>query len=392
MKIMYLSYWGLEEGLTQSSVLPHLHVLAGKSYVSQIIFLTVERGGEEVKMADEGDKITHFPLYSKNLPIGLVNKISDFILFRNEMIRQVRAHGIDKVICRSSLAGAIGYLVFRKTGIPFIVESFEPHADYMLDARVWSRYGLKYLFQKYWEYKVIVYAQDVVTVSRHYSDHLASTYRKAFHTFGCAVDQRQFAFDPPARDRMRRQLGFEDHHLVGIYVGKFGSLYYDEDAYGIFRRALDFFGSSFRLVILTPASSDEVYARLTQHGIPRDLVTVDLVPHSRVPDYLSASDFAFSMVRPAPVRLFCSPIKDGEYWANGLPILSAEGIGEDSEIIRTEDGGAVFSENLGDLEAALSHIQDLVQGNERAGRIAAIAAKYRSFEPLDMLYDQVLKA
>jgi hypothetical protein len=293
------------------------------------------------------------------------------------------------MICRSSLAGAIGYLVSKRTKTPFIVESFEPHADYMLDAGVWDKNGIKYRFQKFWEDKIINHAAAVITVSKYYAEAILSQNNRMVYSFGCAVDIEQFTFNEQMRNMIRKRLNIEGC-LVGIYVGKFGDIYYGEEAHTIFKSAFEYFGEKFRLIILTPNSKEEILTSLKSTSIDTEKVFVDLVPHTEVPEYLSAADFAFSMVRPAPVRMYCSPIKDGEYWANGLPVLSADGIGEDSDIIKSENAGAIFSNNLSDLTTSLQKLDRLIKGNNRIGSIREIAVRYRNFDELNHLYNEIL--
>ncbi|MEQ9305888.1 MAG: glycosyltransferase [Marinoscillum sp.] len=321
MKIIYLSYWGFSDGLTQSSVLPHLKVLAAKAYIDQIVFLTIERKDDTSTGEIQIPKVFHQPLYSQNLKIGLFNKVNDFRIFTKQIVRIVKEYNIDEILCRTSLAGSLGYLASRKTQTPYHVESFEPHADYMLDGKVWARWGFKYLFQKYWEYQIIETAQSVVTVSEFFTNRIKTRTRGQVYTFACAVDHEKFKFSEAKRRTTRSRLGILDSETVGIYVGKFGDIYYDHKAFEIFREVFNQI-PDFRLIVLTPQDKSWVCDRFKDFEIELKKCHVARVPHDEVSEYLSASDFAFSMVRPSPVRLYCSPIKDGEYWANGLTIFS----------------------------------------------------------------------
>lgn len=389
MKVLYISYWGLNDGLTQSSVLPHIRILSQMHEVSKIYFVTIERGAERMGSPELGPQVVHMVLRSKRLPVNFLEKVNDFWFFPRTLKAWISRYSIDLMVCRSSPAGALGAIINRRTGIPFIVESFEPHAEYMLDAKVWSRWGLKYFFQSRWEQRIVQKATGIITVSRHYKDKLKLDRSASIETFPCAVNVGQFEFDMGLRKAIRSKLGFENK-LVGIYVGKFGDIYYDQTAFFIFKRAYDLLGEEFRLIVLSPVEKSIVLHALKKENFPIEKVFVDKVPHQEVPAYLSAADFAFSMVRPAPVRLYCSPIKDGEYWANGLPILSPEGVGEDSEIIVSENAGAVFREDLGDLDEAILKIKMLSAG-DRKGHIRSVAAKYRSFDPLVGIYRGVFK-
>ncbi len=194
----------------------------------------------------------------------------------------------------------------------------------------------------------------------------------------------------PDRRAVRKQLAIPDSALVGIYCGKFGDIYYKEKAFEILLRAQQFFGENFRLVILTPQDKDTIRQQLIEASFEVSKMYIDLVSHHKVPQYLSAADFAFSMVRPSHVRKYCSPIKTGEYWANGLPVLSAHDIGDDSKIIDESNGGSLFRDDLSDLEGAFEKIQGIVGRIRPDPGIVDLAIKYRNFKDLPALYNRIL--
>ena len=142
MNILFLSYWGIEEGLTQATVLPHVKLLASFNEVDTVVLATIER--HETFSSPVIENVVHVPLVSKNHSNVLVNKVNDFVAFRRKIVQLVRLHDIKLMICRSSLAGGIGYLVHRATHIPYVVESYEPHAQYMWESGVWHRADPRY--------------------------------------------------------------------------------------------------------------------------------------------------------------------------------------------------------------------------------------------------------
>ena len=178
---------------------------------------------------------------------------------------------------------------------------------------------------------------------------------------------------------------------VGIYVGKFGDIYYDEEAFELFRAAADHFGPRFRVIILTPNAEADVRRKLAAVGLGPDRAFVTKAPHAEVPDYLSAADFAFSPIRPAPCRLFCSAIKIGEYWASGLLVLVTPGVGDDSAIIEAETGGAVFDLNEpGSVPVALARLAALMRSPGHRARIHELAVRHRSLNRAREAYQALL--
>ncbi|MDJ0364545.1 hypothetical protein QMK33_05225 [Hymenobacter sp. H14-R3] len=388
MRILFLGYWGLNEGLTTSTVFPHLRLLQERSDVEAIRLVTIERGMEaqaELTFAPgfEANKISFEPLRSKPAGNVFLNKIEDFTRFPNELVKQVAAFKPDFILARGSPAGALAYLVWKKTKLPFYVESFEPHADYMLESGVWRAYDPRFLFQQYWEKRQKQLALGLMPVAENYRQQLMKEGVPAERivTVPCSVNAAAFAFEAGVRARVRERLDWPAEVVVGVYVGKFGSIYYDEEAFQVFRTAADFFGAAFRLIILTPDPLPEVQAKLAAAGLAASQVFVTKAAHHEVPDYLSAADFAFATIKPAPCRLFCSAIKIGEYWASGLPVLLPEGIGDDSDIINKEGGGAIFNlDRPISVPEALGNVaQQMAQPGYRQ-QVRQLAERHRSIE------------
>lgn len=398
MRILFLSYWGLHDGLTISTVFPHLRLLQEREDVEAIRLVTIERGPHAqdelfFSPAFEVNKISFEPLRSRQSRNVILNKIEDFTRFPTELGRQVAEFKPDFIVARGAPAGALAYLVWQKTKLPFYVESFEPHADYMLESGVWRRYDPRYLFQRYWEKRQKQLALGLMPVAENYRRQLivegVSASRIA--TVPCSVDAAAFAFATDGRLRVRQQLGWATTDTVGIYVGKFGGIYYNEEAYIVFRAAADACGPTFRLIVLTPDSAEMVQRKLDAVGLEASVVHVTKAFHHEVPDYLSAADFAFATIKPAPCRLFCSAIKIGEYWANGLPVLISPGVGDDSAIAEAEGGGAVFDLGQpGSLTQSLKRLMQLMQDPSYRTRIPELALHHRHLDLARHAYTQLL--
>jgi glycosyltransferase involved in cell wall biosynthesis len=400
MRILFLGYWGLNDGLTTSTVFPHLQILQERADVTAIRLVTIERGAEaqaDLRFAPgfKTDKISFEPLRSKPSGNIILNKIEDFTRFPNELVKQVAEFRPDFILARGAPAGALAYLVWKKIKLPFYVESFEPHADYMLESGVWRRYDPRYLFQKHWEKRQKQLALGLMPVAENYRQQLVQEGVPAGRvvTVPCSVNAQDFAFSAEARARVRQRLNWAADAVVGVYVGKFGGIYYDAEAFAVFRAAANHFGPAFRLLVLTPDPVAEVQRKAAAAGIAADALFVIKAPHHEVPDYLAAADFAFATIKPAPCRLFCSAIKIGEYWASGLPVLVPPGVGDDSAIIATEGGGAVFDlSQPNSVEAALLNLRKVLQQPGYRDDTHALAVRYRSVERARQAYNALLGA
>jgi glycosyltransferase involved in cell wall biosynthesis len=383
MRILFLSYWGLDDPLTISTVFPHLRLLQQRPDVESILLVTIERNGTKpiFQPTFSTDKLTYAPLVSEPGRNVLVTKTDDFLRFPKKLSKLAAGHRSTFLLARGAPAGALAYLVWKQNKLPFYVESFEPHADYMLESGVWKRYDPRYLFQRHWERKQKQLARGLMPVAENYRQQLIREGVAAdkIVTVPCSVDVTAFGYDEARRRLVRQQLSFEDEAPVGIYVGKFGDIYYDAEAFDLFKAAADHFGSAFRLIILTPNAQSEVRAKLTKVGLTEAQVFVTKAPHTDVPGYLSAADFAFAPIKPAPCRLFCSPIKVGEYWAAGLPVLLTEGVGDDSAIIRQEGGGAIFNLDLpSTVPVAIQQVAEELKEPKYRQKAVALAQRHRS--------------
>jgi hypothetical protein len=395
MRILFISYWGFADPLTTATVLPHLQVLQDRADVAAIRLVTVERGPDALQVPTlqlpfENQKITFEPLLSPPGQSVLVTKTNDFRRFPRELSAQARAFEADFIVARGAPAGALAYLVQQQTGLPFYVESFEPHAEYMRKAGVWRWYDPRYIFQQYWENQQKRRAAGLMPVAENYRRQLIAEGVPAERiiTVPCSVSLTDFAFNAEKRAQMRHQLALPADALVGVYVGKFGGIYYDEEAFQLFKQTADFFGSGFRLLLLTPQASAEVQAKLVAAGFDPTRAIVTRVPFAEVPTYLSTADFAYGLHRPTP---YVSPIKVGEYWANGLPVLLTAGVGDDSGIIANEGGGAVFDlTQSGSVAQALHGIQAQLADLGHRETIHALAARYRSVERAREAYAALL--
>lgn len=398
MNILYLGYWSIEESLTASTIFPNLERLSSYRAINKIVFSTIERDKSYVKYnGPERKKINFHPLYSLNLHFDLITKIFDFILFPIKLKRLCKTYKIDKIIARGSAAGALVFKVSKILNIPLVVESFEPHADYMEESGIWSKDSLKYWFQKKWENEIKKDADFLAVVSNNYAEQLGKegVSQEKIFVVPCCVDLENFKFSDDKRLALRRNLEINENQMVGVYVGKFGGTYYDEESFEIFYHTFDFFNKNLFIIILTPHDKEDVKNRLLLKGLPESNFFIDKVPHHEVPAYLSAADFAFSTVRPSPSKKFCSAVKNGEYWANGLPILTSDGIGDDTSIIRNEKkGGAIFDLSKNNLLEALEDLNKLLHNSSREElnvSICGLAEKYRNFKSAHVFYDKIFE-
>jgi len=388
MNILFISYWGINEGLTQSTVIPNIKILLQNRSIYKVILITIER--EEIpKPVYISDKTEHIPILSKSNSIPYLGNILDFITIPRTINKLCAVFKINKIIARGAPGGALAYMISKRNDIPFFVESFEPHSDYMKESGVWKKWSLKYLFQKRWEKKQCQTASGIMTVSEGYTKLLTNRLHREIkiRTVPCAVNMADFKYNLTDRIKIRKDLNLKDDQIVGIYVGKFGGLYIDLDEINKLRPLFEYF-ENLNLIILTSNPVHEVRTAFDPIIKSKENIFIKNISYNEVPKFLSAADFGLSLNKRFQSGRFLSPIKHGEYWANGLPVLMTDGIGDESSFLEEEKGGVLFNEH--NLMSSLNKLQRILDDPNHRKKIPELARKYRSFDKVKQAYERMI--
>lgn len=386
--VLFLGFWGVNDPLTTATIVPGIRTLIDGLGVPRVVLGTVERGTERT-WDRPIDHVDHLPWRARELGLRLVSRTVDHLGHVRQLVKAVRRHRTGLIIARASTAGSFGYSVSRITGVPLVVESFEPHADYMADCGEWDRRSMIHRLSRRMEQRQITHALALITVAHSYREHLVAGGAGAHRVFTapCPVDADAFRFDADQRARLRAHIG-ATAHIVGVYAGKFGGMYHDHVAFTVFARTAARFEGRFKLVILTPEDRGRVVKGLDDAGFPMEHAFVDRVPHHEVPGWLSAADVAFALYKGTPSSRYLSPVKIGEYWACGLPVVLTAGVADDGAIIASEGtGGTVFDPAHDDPGAA---VERALVGADRA-RIRDLALRHRSLEATRRAYEGVFE-
>jgi glycosyltransferase involved in cell wall biosynthesis len=391
--LLFLDYWSLNEPLTQATVLPTLQMVLAERLADRIILVTVERGAHAVEEGgDLAPGIHHVPLTASRWPLRPAARGWDLVRMVPRVAHIVRREKAGFIMARGVVAGGYAHFVSRITHVPYAVDYFEPHNRYMTDVGEWREggpldRGLAWLIRQQ-----VRTARRIVTVS---SNHRAMLLAQGAGpgrvlTAPCPVDPARMRFDAEDRKRVRERLGWGDAR-IGIYVGKFGGLYHREHAFRAFAEAQRIIGDRFAMIILSPDPGSEVRAGLKAAGFSGDRFFIHHAAHKDVAEHLSAADMAFGIYRGTPSSACISPLKVGEYWANGLPVLLTRGVGDDSAIIEGDPyGGAVFNPEGDDLPTALASVLEVIARPGQREATATMAARYRSMELTRDVYRETL--
>jgi hypothetical protein len=303
--------------------------------------------------------------------------------------------GITRIHTWCTPAGSMGYILSRLTGVPLVLDSFEPHADAMIESKTWSSSSMANRILTRLEKWQANHAKVAIGVNYKMEQYAQEKYGASFEHYyskPACVNLSHFSGGATKDEELLRSLGLQDK-LVCVYAGKLGGIYLVQEVFDFFEKAIEFWGDRFQVLFLTSHSRDEIESLAAQSNVDPQRITSTFVPHKDVPKYMALADFAFTPIKPIPSKQYSTPIKDGEYWALGLPVVITRDISDDSEIIENNRIGAVI-QSLDDAEylRCIGLINDLLETESRAelhDRIRKIATEHRSFDIAERIYQEI---
>ena len=396
--ILIFSHWSFKDALVQTYTLPYVDII--RKIVSperRILMITAEQ--QHIALSkDETDKINRewtvrnmqllpepynrFGL--KKMIISTGNLFKWYRLIKKEKITTIHA------FCTP--AGGIAYVLSKLTGADLVIDSYEPHAEAMVENGTWKKGGLAFRILFFLEKKQTQKAKALIGTSAGMKQYAAEKYGvqvKNFFAKPACVDLKKFS--PKEKDvALLKELGLENK-IVCVYAGKLGGIYFKAEVFDFIKACYDHWKDDFRFLMLTNASREEIEAECNRASLPCEIVISRFVFHSEIPDFLSLGDFAINPVKPVPTKRYCTSIKDGEYWAMGLPVLISPDISDDSCIIENEKIGVVvnFKQTTG-LASAVLEIKELLKSkNILRDTIVQVAERYRSYEIANSIYQKI---
>lgn len=400
--ILIFAYYSFKDPVFQSAVLPYFLNFPNKENYLFII-LTFEQKKYILKQS-ETKEIRNFLSqqnilwYKKKWNSGkfkLFKKVFDLIQSLATCIKLIFQYKV-KIIYSEGFPGAIlTYIVSKITRRHHIIHTFEPHADYMLEAGVWKWWSWEYRFLRKMELVVARNASAILTATDKMIAKLQAVgVTGILYRVPSCVDLSLFNYSEPDRISVRKSLGIKENEILLIYLGKFGGMYWDEELFQLFQAFENHGTLKYKYLIISIDDQKRIRS-YNKFCVPNEKLIVLNLERQDVPKYLSAGNCGVCGIRNIPSRRYSSPIKNGEYWSCGLPVIIPQGISDDYLIAEENDIGVVLpdfsNESLFKVVKTFERKLDSKSWKDVKDRAAMFAANDRSVEKYKMVYKQLFE-
>jgi glycosyltransferase involved in cell wall biosynthesis len=349
-RTLYLCYFGIDEPLVRTQVLPYLGELSRAGYEPTLLTFEPNPSREWRRSVAPLwiDRLRALGVrwdwlrYHKrpSLPATAFDILRGAWRARAIIGRQQ----VRLVHARSHAAALMGRLATGGTGARLIFDIRGLLAEEYVEGGVWPADGLLYRTTKRMERWLIRQSDGVVVLTDavHRAELSAA---HAGHTpvavIPCCVDLARFRCPTAAeKTEARDRLGLSGRRVVAHLGVLDGWVATRETAMTI--AAACRADPSTAALIVTRSPVGALMRGLADHGVLSDRVFVHAVDPEHVPAYLRAADVGLALYKTGRAKIGTSPTKIAEYLASGVVVLGTRGVGDVEEILVPDRVGVVL--------------------------------------------------
>lgn len=392
--LLVITYWSFENALIQTYTLPYIRQI--KKYLSKdskiYLFTLAQTSYSNEKIAKQlsdlkslGIEVIYFKYHRFSFWMSIKMAFLVIYLCFFSLIKRIKT-----IHAWCTPGGAIGYLVSVITQKELVLDSFETHAEVMLESKTWRPNSLAFKILFKLEKLQLKRAREVICASANMINHSKKVYgitKPRYFVKPACVDLNLFD-RTKIPDLDKESLGLKK--IVCTYAGKFGDMYLEQEVFDLLAVAHVYWKGNFSALLLTNLSDEKINEFCLKSSLPREVVINRFVPFNEVPKYMKLGTFGICPVKPIPSRAFGTPIKNGEYWALGLPVIITKNISIDSHLIKSLNMGYVLEDlNKEEYLKSVQKINELLNETTLNQRIRLIAESERNFSIADRIYQQI---
>jgi glycosyltransferase involved in cell wall biosynthesis len=371
VRSLYLCYFGIEQPLVQTQVLPYLRELRARGVDASLLTFEAKPDGAwrrdvepawRARLDADGLAWEWLPYHKwPTIPATAYDIVRG--AWRARVI--ARRERTDILHARSHVACVMGALVKRVTGARLLFDIRGLMAEEYVDGGVWPAGGVLFRCTKRVERMLLDTADGFVVLTARGRDALfgpASAARadaRPIEVIPTCVDLRRFTLpDADARRAAKARLGFEGCRVIA-QVGAIDGWVPTSTLAEVIAAACRRDASAVALV-LTSRPDAKLRRELHARGIGEDRYVIRTASADAVPSYLHATDVGLAIYKPGYAKVCSSPTKVAEYLASGVPIIASGDVGDvDAQIAEDRTGVVLSSSDPSAIERAWTEMEAL---------------------------------
>jgi glycosyltransferase involved in cell wall biosynthesis len=336
----YMTYWSLNNPLCLSQSLPVVRALTAAGHRMGLVTFEQEPWSLDpaalastlTSLRSEG--ILWIPLRYHKRP-RLLGTLFDILYGGWVCSRTGSRLGVRLFHGRGTVAAALAHVAARLSCARFFNDADGPLSDEYADAGVWQSGSVEHRLTRRVEQHLLQVADAVAVLTTHRRNEVKALVSREVTVLPCGVDTDHFQFREDDRRAHRLALGLTGRVLV--FAGSVSGWYLTEAMLDFASTAVKVLGGGSLLVL-----TNDDPTRFTSGAAARGMrCVVRKAMRGEMPGLLSAGDAGLSLRLSTPSAAAASPVKNGEYLACGLPVVTTPGIGDYTDLVQRRTVGVV---------------------------------------------------
>lgn len=342
---------------------------------------------------NKGLAYTHYPIYRK--PLATAGVMLTVLKGARFIKSYILNNNINIVMPRSTMPALMALRINKSlNGVKIVFDADGLPLEERVDFAGLKKSSFQYRFLKKVESRMIAQADVVLARTQSAIAYLAETNNIDKGKFYVVVNGRDASiFKPDAElfNTVRAALGIPAEAMLLVYAGSLGPQYCFAEMISIFRAVKQLYNNCY-LLLLTGSGSFIQNNKALLAGI-EDSVLVKQVAFTEMPQYLSAADAALALRRNFFSMKAVAPIKLGEYFLSGLPVVLTPNTG-DTETVLKNNEACFFIERFDDnaFDCAAKWILDSYKNTEVTTVARKTGEAFFSLQASVQSYKQALNA